>query len=201
MANLVRQVGQSSDDAYRPLVGGSGFDLAGSDSIVGYFGAGNLQYGCGIRFTNITIPKGSIITEAHLTLRARENDATAGVNSRISAEDVDNAPTFADSAAAYDTRYAARTTARVDWDNIAAWTAGLDYDSVDIKSVIQEIIDRVAWASGNAIAIFWEDYDDRSTHAADRLRNAQSYDGQSANAPKLDISFLVQGVWGFSTWA
>ncbi len=182
------QVGTSSDDAFRRLEDDfwsltNIYGSAGSDSAINY------KNGAGMRFLNMIIPKGSSIDTAKLTLRAAINRAGTVCNTRISAEDVDDAITFADDSGAFDTRWAARTTARVDWDGIAAWTAGVDYDSPEIKTVIQEIVDRGGWASGQDMVIFWDDFEDRSTHADFALRAPQSYDGSATFAPKLVITF------------
>ena len=141
MASLDLQVGADTDDIYRRL-----------QASVWYWGNANVgagasgsswQYGSGMRFTNITIPKGStILNGTHLRFRAHTNGATANVNTRISAEDVDDAVTFANDAGAFDTRWANRTTARVNWDGIENWTQNSDYNSAEIKTVIKEIVDR-----------------------------------------------------------
>lgn len=188
MAEIDRQVGVETDDCYRRLTP-SDWGLYTTLQPVGTQDVGSVKYGGGMRFTNITIPQGAIITEAHLTLCARYTRTADVVNSRISAEDVDDAPTFADSAAAFDTRWAGRTTARVDWDSIEAWTADVDYDSPDIKAVIQEIVNREGWASGQDIVIFWEDFDGRSTEAAGCRRDGYSYDKSTILAPKLHIEY------------
>ena len=173
MAVLDLQVGASSDDCVRRLTS-SNWWLANTSQLAGADGASLYQYGGGMRFLNVTIPQGATINTAYLTLRARAATSANTVNSRISAEKQDNPATFADDAAAFDTRWANRTTARVDWDNIPAWTADIDYNSPSIVSVIQEIVNRAGWSSGNAIVIFWEDFDDRSTHANYCYRQAHS---------------------------
>ena len=185
------QVGASSDDASRRL-NPDYWSLIWPGIIAGHQdpGAGYL-YGGGMRFTNITIPQGATVSTAYLTLRANFSMSTTVVNTRISAEDVDDAPTFADNAAAYDARWAARTTARVDWDSIPAWTVDNDYNSPSIVTVIQEIVSRALWASGNNIVIFWEDYEERSTQSADVYRQAYSYDGSTTYAPKLVVTYTV----------
>jgi len=185
---LIRQVVAGSDDCYRRLTT-SLFSLTSEYLAVGYNGESNKQWGGGMRFVNITIPKGSTILTAKLTFQCYASDAAAGVNTRISAEDVDDPATFADNAAAFDTRWAARTTERQDWDNIEAWTIGENYDSVDFKAVIQEIIDREGWASGQDIVIFWEDFEDRSTGLAGQLRRAKSYEHGDNAPPKLTITY------------
>ncbi len=194
MEEITRQVGASSDDCYRRLTT-SFWNLEAVAVIAGAVSTSLYRYGSGMRFTNITIPNGAVIIEAHLALRAKSSQSGT-VLSRISAEDVDNAVTFADNAGAFDTRWAARTTARVDWDNIQGWTMDEDYDSLDIKTVIKEIVDRGGWVSGQDIVIFWEDFEDRTPHGASRYRQAYSYNGSVEFAPKLVIQHGVAGWTG-----
>ena len=181
------QVGASTDDAFRRLVAdywGLSFNylIAGADS------AANYQYGCGMRFLNITIPQGSTIDEAYFTLRSAFTSIGNVVNTRISAEDVDDAATFADDSAAFDTRWAARTTARVDWDDIDDWTANVDYNSPECKTVEQELVDSPTWVSGGDQVWFWDDFEDRTAHT-DLTRGAFSYDGSTTYCPQLVVSY------------
>ncbi len=183
------QVGADTDDAYRRL-SPSAFYLnnqlrAGTSNM-------DFKYGSGMRFTNITIPQAIVIDGANLILTSGSGNPTGAiVNTRISAEDVDDAPTFADNAAAFDTRWTARTTERIDWDAIPVWTLDIEYTSPEIKTVIQEIVDRIGWASGQDIVLFWEDFEDRSTHNANTYRNSWSYDESPAKAPKLHIEYTA----------
>ncbi len=172
---FIRLVGAVNDDCARRLTT-SYWNLSSAYVVAGYNGETNKRWGSGMRFLNITIPKGSTIDEAHLTVRCLNDYSGTVVNSRISAEDVDNPPAFADDAVAFDARWTDRTSARIEWDAIPAWTADTDYDSPDIKAVIQEIVDREDWASGNAIVIFWEDFDDRSGPDAFAYRDGYSYE-------------------------
>ncbi|MBA7685678.1 hypothetical protein ES703_94103 [subsurface metagenome] len=182
------QTGESTDDAMHKLV---------TDwwTITGALMAGGLethhQYGSGMRFPNVAIPQGAPIDEAHLTLRCQDiSGATATpCNSRITAEDIDNAATFVDDKVIFDARYAAHTTAVVDWDNISVWLLDTEYDSPDIKTVLQEIVNREGWATGQGIAIFWQDYDNRTPSVADCRRIAHSYDTNSSYAPKLVVDY------------
>ena len=183
------QVGTGTDDAYRRIETDNFWNLTDNNITVGAYNGTYYEYGGGMRFTNITIPQGATITEAYLTLRC-SNTGQGATNSRISAEDVDDAPTFADNKTTFDTRWAARTTARVDWDAIPDWTLNNDYNSPEIKTVIQEIVDRGGWSSGNDIVIFWDDFEDRSTlgSGSEPRRFAWSYDGTSTYAPKLVVT-------------
>ena len=162
----------------------------------GALSAVNYQYGGGMRFLNITIPQGATIATAYLILTASVTRSGSTGNTRISAEDVDDAITFANDSAAFDTRWAARTTARVNWDAIPAWTVETEYDSPEIKTVIKEIVDRGGWASGQDMVIFWDDFDDRSVHGSSSYRQAYSYDISTTKAPKLVITYTTGWVGG-----
>uniref|UniRef100_A0A6M3KNE6 Lectin/glucanase superfamily protein n=1 Tax=viral metagenome TaxID=1070528 RepID=A0A6M3KNE6_9ZZZZ len=182
------QVAASTDDVTRRITA-SLLSLIDANK-AGYYSAASKQFGCGMRFLNITIPNAQVIDSAYLILRCSTSQSGVIVNTRISAEDVDDAVTFAQDEAAFDARFAAHTTARIDWDAIPAWTLDTDYNSPEIKTVIQEIVDRVGWASGNDIVLFWEDFEDRSTHATNYCRrDAYSYDGSAEFCPKLVINY------------
>jgi len=152
-------------------------DYAGKDG-------SNYREGCGMRFTNITIPQGAIIDSAYLTFTCRLAGSGTTVRTNIIGEDVDDAAQFSN-LANYNGR--SRTSAIVAWDGINAWVVNSEYVSPDIKTVIKEIIDRAGWASGNDLVLFWEN--DLSNTGADRI--AWSYDGSSAKAPKLAITYHV----------
>jgi len=181
------QVGASNDDAWRRKVTDA-FLLDSVQNVVGYWSSSYYGYGCGLRFTNINIPQDATIQSAYLKLRCRVSRSATAVNSRISGDDSDNAATFS-TKEDFDNRYSNRTAARVDWDDIPAWALDVEYTSPDIGSVIQEIVSRAGWLSGNAVALFWEDFDNRSSAADGRIREAYSYDSSAVRAPKLEITW------------
>lgn len=148
---------------------------------VGYTNNDNLKYGCGMRFINITIPKGSAIISAVLEFEAGSTESATAVNTYFTGEKIADAPTFS-TLANYQTRRGTVvggatddniTSARVAWDNIEAMVDGTNYQSPEIKTVIQEIVDLAGWASGNALAIFWDDHEGRSTASANTLRKLE----------------------------
>jgi len=190
MTTLNLQVGASTDNCWRRLTPAY-WELASNNIQAGADAAPNYQYGAGMRFADVTIPKGATIIAAYLTLTCGYATAATVANTKISAEGIDNAPTFADDAAVFDTRFGNHTTARPVWNAIPAWTVDTEYQSPEIKTVIQEIVNRAGWVSGNAIAIFWEDYDDDSTHVALARRICYAYDGDSDKAPKLHIEYTI----------
>jgi hypothetical protein len=125
----------------------------------------------GIRFRNIQLPKGAIVKNAYLYLTAAGNTAGTTVNATISGEDTDNSAIFTTDYAAFAAR--TKTTAQVAWNSIGAWSADTVYATPNIKTIVQEILDRDGWISGNSMTIFI--YDNSSTPEARRMFH--HYDG------------------------
>lgn len=186
---VIVSVSQGIDDVSRKL-NTDDWDMTDTGWSVGAYNVSNYQYGIGARFLNITIPQGATIDNAKLTV-VGSADSSGTPKSRISAEDVDDAAEIADNSVAFDARWAARTSARVDWDG-GSIGSGEAVDSPDIAAVIQEIIDRPGWASGHAILIFFDDFEDRSTHGNHRYRPSLQEHLSNA-APKLTINWSPSG--------
>ncbi len=156
---------------------------------VGYTSVSASKQGMGMRFRNITIPKGVRIDSAVLEFEAKHSLSLTTVNSYFTGEKTADAATFS-TLANYQSRRGTVvggatddniTSAQVAWDNIEAFTAGVNYQSPDIKTIIQEIVDQADWASGNYLCIFWDDHEGRSTPSNSRHRNLDwSYGGYYA---------------------
>ncbi len=129
----------------------------------------------GMRFTNITIPKSSTILNAHLEFVAKDEE-DGNVSLSIKAENVDNPTQF--SSAAYNISSRTTTTSSVSWSP-EPWYSGNVYQSNDIKTLVQDIINRNGWQSGNALSIII---------TGTGKRRAWSYDGDG-KAPKLYITY------------
>lgn len=165
--------------------------LDDSHLMVGQYQGDNYdRLGSGMRFLNVTIPQGAIISSAYLKLTADFAYDASTVKSRISAYDVDNASSGFSDLADFNAKYAHRTSSVVNWDNIPAWSVneyGPDTFSPNVNTVIQEIVDRERWQSGNSMIIFWEDFDGRSSNIDNCRRSAYSWDNNATKAPKLEI--------------
>lgn len=174
------QVGASADDAYE-ADDNTGFNSTGVlvVSIANTVAAS--RYNGGMRFSNVLIPQGATIISAVLEVYSigTVNDDSAV---DIFCNDVDNAVNFSTDP---DVTSRVRTTATVS-DNTDSVGTGW-YAFPDISSVVQEVIDRAGWASGNAFVVL---VDGQSTVNKDfRYR---SYDGSAANAAKLTIVYTEQ---------
>ncbi|MFA5417271.1 MAG: T9SS type A sorting domain-containing protein [Bacteroidales bacterium] len=105
----------------------------------------------GLRFTDVTIPKGFIIDSAYIQLYSHEGKSPEDIaNITIIGEASDNAATYT-----YEALITARpeTDARISWVVDVEWELWMPYRTPDIKTVVQEIVNREAWQAGNSLAI------------------------------------------------
>ena len=144
---------------------------------------GSIQDAVGLRFRNITIPQGATINSAYIEFTADESD-NRNTNLVIYGQNSDDANAFSPTFNNITSRPI--TSSSVTWQP-NAWSTGNTYQSPDIASVIQEIVNRGGWASGNNLAILV--YPDNNCVNWQCARVAESYDGSSANAAKLVIDY------------
>lgn len=107
-------------------------------------------------FQGLVIPIGATITSATIAMIPNANRTEATVNVRIWGEAADNPAGFVD-LTDFQTRVANVTTAYANWDAIASWTGGQTYTSPNFSNVVQEIVNRAGWNSGQSIGIFIKD--------------------------------------------
>lgn len=136
-----------------------------------------------VRFTSVTVPQGATILDAYLILTASGSDAGNTVNCLISGHDHDNTTQIAN-IADWDGR--SKTTATVAWNSMPPFIGDQTYSTPDLKTIVQEIVDRVGWASGNAMSFFLED--NGSTGGEGRL-GSQNERGQGQT--RLSISYTT----------
>lgn len=144
----------------------------------------------GLRFLNVTIPQGATISAATLNVYFTSASFDSP-NVLIYAEDVDDAATF--TTGANDISGRTLTTANVAWNASNIGTGSKT--SPDIATVIQEIIDRPGWASGNDIVIII-----KGNSASSAMRIA-TYDSANPEA-QINITYstlFTQNVGGTLT--
>ena len=134
------------------------------------------------RFTNVTIPKNATI--ASTTWQGYELNGGAGpVPAFVWGEAADSAVTFDGTCADWDGR--ATTSAFVAWTITVTGGNGWQ-SSPDLKTIIQEIVNRDGWASGNDLVISVR----KDQAAAEGLRQYwRTYDFDSTIAFKLHIAY------------
>ncbi|MFA7000358.1 MAG: hypothetical protein WC241_04580, partial [Candidatus Paceibacterota bacterium] len=98
--------------------------------------------------------QGATITSAKITFVALRT-ATPTLTIKIEGIDEDNTAEFVISP--HDVgRDRTKTTANVSWSSISE-TADANLDTPDIKDIVQEIINRGSWSSGNAMGFYFSD--------------------------------------------
>jgi hypothetical protein len=188
--------GASADDCRVRWDGSSWvIDVASGAATAGYLTGGYTKLGCGFRFPGITIPANSTINSSYISLASPSNCTGTGTNTRITGDKEDD-PAVWSTIANYQARRGTVvggannnyiTTAQVSWDNIVDWYYPNWYNSPDISSVIQELIDANA-PNNEALALFWDDHDNRSSN----YRNGYAWDnGSGSHAPQLHIEYII----------
>ena len=178
MTTINRQVAADEDDAfdYDPTSQAEGSNflwMSYTDSTI---------LNTAMRFLNITISQGDLIEDG--TVIQVKPNGTLYDNPAIDiyAEDADN-PGAIEGGTELFTR--TKTTAFVNWtavDNPPGFS-----DSPGIKTVIQEVIDRGGWSSGNALVIITDNTGSTALFMSD------DYQASPADAVKLVIIFTAGG--------
>ncbi|MEZ4656465.1 MAG: metallophosphoesterase [Caldilineaceae bacterium] len=136
----------------------------------------------GVRFGGVNVPSGATITNAYIQFQVDETSAAAA-SIVINAHDVDDAPQFM--ALKWDVSARPRTAATVNWTP-APWNvvgeAGEDQRTANLVAVVQELVDRPGWKSGNAMAFVF---------TGSGVRTAEAYEGVPSAAPLLHIEFTA----------
>lgn len=156
-----------------------------------------LRHGA-FRFQTVAIPIGSTIDTIRFTFKAGGNGGTNTCNLRWVMEDTGDATTFTDTA---DYNARSLTTATADWNDVPDWSTGTTYTfpstgaaSTTLADVLQEVVDRADWASGNDVVFFI--YENAGSTNANRTIATE--DNTSYDPPSVDIWFTSpSGIPGY----
>lgn len=138
----------------------------GAGLVYGRSGAGGSPFWySGFLFSNVTIDQGETISAAKISFTAKSNfSMTAGITVAVYANAVDSAANFTSDA---DVASRALSTATVNWSAPNTGTTDVAVDTVDFASVVQEMVDRAGWASGNSIMILFRETAGTAGESAD----------------------------------
>ncbi|HWR26852.1 MAG TPA: PA14 domain-containing protein, partial [Candidatus Thermoplasmatota archaeon] len=179
--NVNVRVSTGTDDAEEYL-STHAIDLVSTDlELIQDPNQGNQEVG--MRFQNVAIPPGATITNAYIEFEVDElNSDTTNLN--IYGQAIDNAPTFTSTASDITSRI--KTSSFAAWNNVPSWdTESQKKHTPDASTVIQEIINRPGWSSGNSMVIII---------TGTGHRTAEAYEGESANAPLLVVNYTTGGI-------
>jgi chitodextrinase len=137
----------------------------------------------GMRFTNLTIPKNATISNAYIQFTVDEV-STAVASLTFAGEAVDNSAIFTTAATSISSR--TKTSTTVSWTP-PGWSAvdqaGAGQRTPNLAAVVQQIVNRGGWTSGNALTIIV---------SGSGKRVARAYDTASGTkAPLLHVEYSV----------
>jgi hypothetical protein len=177
-SNISKRIASGGDDVEEEP-DGSMYSTSSDIELVYDSYVGGIQT-VGLRFTDLGIPQGATITAATIQFTVDETDSGT-TNLTIKAQDVDDAPAF--SSSDYDVSSRTTTSASVNWSP-AAWTsvgaAGADQRTPDLKTLVQEVVNRGGWSPGNDMVFI-------ITGSGERT--AESYNGSSSKAALLEVTY------------
>jgi hypothetical protein len=159
---------------------GSSMSMDSSDLELVKDGSANQRVG--LRFTGIEIPEDAIITKAYIQFQTDEV-GSATTSLLIRGQDTDDAAAFANVKNNLSSR--ATTDASAVWMP-EAWStvgqAGLGQRTSDLSDIVEEIISRSGWESGNDMAFIF---------TGSGTRTAEAFESGAATAPLLHIEYTL----------
>ena len=139
----------------------------------------------GLRYDSIPLKQGAEIKSAHIKFTAYPDVNNSGNTTiSIAGHATDNAPAFPEARRNITNR--SLTSAKVAWSP-EDWDGGVTYDSPDISSVIQEIVNDNDWQPGNSLALVL-------SSNSSNTRSAYSWDGSTSRAAQLVIQVGDGGI-------
>ena len=179
---IEKRIASSMDDVEQNGTNGSMYTDSSDIELVNDGSRGDQTIG--LRFTGINIPQGATINNAYIQFTTDET-SSGTTNLTIRGQDVNDAPAFTTSTNNVSGR--TTTSASVNW-NPPAWNsvgaAGLGQRTPGIESIIQEIVDRPGWNSGNDMVMIITGTGERT---------AESYDGVPNSAALIHIEYTAGG--------
>jgi len=155
-----------------------------------------LQNTPALRFDKLNIPQGATIKSAYVTFTIKEVDANNAnpVTVHITGQNSDYTTFFTSSNGTIGSR--PRTAASVTWNPAVNVPVNSTITTNDIKTIVQEIVDRPGWRVGSDMAFFFRG----DVPASSGFRRAYSYEGAVAAGnfnyvPKLTIEVEYDASW------
>ena len=135
------------------------------------------------RFPNTTIPQGATISSVKLTFQAAFTSTGTVCNANVYFNDVDNATAPTTYTEANDKA----VTAAISWNSVVGWTANSDYDSPSIVSILQAIVNRPGWASGQAMMVLVKN----NSSSLDARRHPKTYEASTTLCARLVVTYTT----------
>ncbi len=134
----------------------------------------------GLRFADLKIPKNALIKSASIEFEV-DRTRTGTVSALIKGESHDSPPTY--SSGRYSVSSRPTTASSVLWPDIPALNTNSKLTTADLSPIVQELVNRSGWQSGNAMAFQF------SYGGGSAMRELESFNGEPSNAPKLKVVY------------
>jgi len=180
-ANESSQTGLSADDAEQFEDDVNTID---DDLDIGFDTESGKEVAAGLRFRNLNIPKGANILSARIVFTSK-GVSQGDANYKIHGIDEDNAAAFTNSINNILGRSLVSTS--VPWTPENWDTPATSFRSSNIKTIVQEIVNRPGWAPGNAMGFVIEP--DCGYYGSCNGRVAETADGDASKSPRLRIAY------------
>ena len=175
---LTKKISSSKDDA-EEYIEGSNKKTNTSSSDLEIAKESKKQI-IGLRFTNIRIPQGATITSAYIQFQTDEKSTQSTKKVKIYTQEINNAPRFESTKKNINNRskYGPVNWYPPKWHIVGE--RGSDQKTPNLKNIVQQVINRSGWNSGNALVFMMK---------SSGKRVAESFDGSQSGAPELTINF------------
>lgn len=185
--SINEQVGASADDCYQDWWQADP-DL--TDAGGNYAPISNGIRTCGHRFTTVGVGQGDTIDNGTYVSLSKNGTSTQAQYGTFYGIDLDDVATFGDTDSLRDTGIYPETTATVPINQASQEYVHETFYILPIageyKAVVQEIVDRGSWASGNDMGFIWKGTG--TDYAGGAFYH---YDGNASLAPKLHIEYTA----------
>jgi hypothetical protein len=180
------QVSAAADDMRAACAVAGTWNFMDAGLRVGDSGASAFDW-VGIMRMTLAVPKDATINSATMTV-VSDGSFSVALTAKIYALAADN-PAMPASAAAFTS--ATKTTASVPWV-LGSWSPGGSVVSADCSTVVQEIVNRAGWVSGNNIVMVIGD-NVAGDGGVVNDRHMVDYDATPASAPSLEVNYTTSG--------
>ncbi len=143
-----------------------------------------VQPAVGLRFVGVGVPQGATISAAYVQFLS--HGTSAGPDALVvTGQASDNAPAFTTAKFNVTSRLPSQTNAQVNWSppDWASGQQGLAQRTFELNSILQEIVGRSGWVSGNAVVLI-------ITGSGTGTRVAEAFDSGRL-APTLHIEYTA----------
>lgn len=168
---------------------GETFDDGNTEDFIGErsFWGTTSNYYLGLRYQNVAIPQNAAIEEARIFAKAFRPDpqwgTTAEIALQVYADDATSSSQFNNGNGPIDRSALDGLTVGWDVSSNEVWFHDYSYQSSDVKSLIQAIVNQAGWSEGNDLSLII------ANDGGSNYRRIQMYDSDPGDAAQLYVKY------------